>query len=303
MSGSGWLSLLEELARAAGSERCLAYDACPHEGLLFNIDGYSAEHSKLPWMTWEDFGWKATVAAAADVIASGGTPRAVMYSVGVSSPSEALAIASGVGEAAHRLGALVLKADTNRAREPWIDVAVVGDTGRPVGRRGARPGDYLVQVGLVGYGLVAELVLRGEASVEDAGRLLDYTRRPFLDPGLGRLISACNASAASDNSDGWAFTISTLLDQRLDAEVDSIEAPSRVLDFIAGHYEDPEIALFDSKEDYTIAVAAGDEASACILEGCKRLGAPCSVVGRMVEGSGRIKYGGVEVRVEGWEWF
>jgi thiamine-monophosphate kinase len=126
MSRGSWLSLLEELARATGSEECLDYDACPHEGLVFNIDGYSAEHSKLPWMTWEDFGWKATVAAAADVVASGGTPEVILYSIGAPSPQEALAIARGVGSASGRLGARVLKADTNRASDPWIDVAVVG---------------------------------------------------------------------------------------------------------------------------------------------------------------------------------
>jgi thiamine monophosphate kinase len=155
----------------------------------------------------------------------------------------------------------------------------------------------------VGYGLVAELVLGGRIPLEEARGLLEHTRRPLINPALGSVISGCGASAASDNSDGWGFTIATLLGDRLDALVDSVEAGVGVLGLLSRYLDNPEAALFESKEDYSIAVAAGEEASECILEACRRLGVPCRRVGRVVEGYGRVLYRGLEVRVAGWEWF
>ncbi len=304
MAGNAWLGLLEELARITGSEECLKYDACPHGGLVFNIDGYAASYSKLPWMSWEDFGWKSVIAAAADVIASGGLPRVVLYSVGVTSADEARRIARGVGKAARRIGAVVLKADTNRAKEdPWIDVAVVGEAEKPVGRRGARPSSYLVQAGIVGPGLVTEWVLSGRIPESEASSILELTRRPFVDPRLGGLISRCNAYAASDNSDGWAFTISTLLGSSLDAQLYSVESSSEVLGLIARYHSNPQLALFESKEDYSIAIIANKDGAECIVKGCREIGTRCNIVGRVVEGNGRIYYRGVKVEQDGWKWF
>ncbi len=296
---------LRLLAGASGSERCLHYDACPvAPGLLVNIDGYSASESLLPWMSLSDWGWKAVVAAASDVAASGGEPLVVFYSVGAPSLGEALEIARGVGEAARWLGAVVAKSDANRCRgDRWIDVAVVGGSPRPVSRRGASPGDYVVQVGYVGPGAVARAVLEGRLTQGDAPPgVLEATRRPRPPVALGPHISRCGASAAADNSDGWGHTLALIAEASgVAIEVERVLVDPEAARALEGLGLDPEEASLASWEDYSLAVTAPGEAVECILEACKRLSQPCEVVGRVARGGPAVYFRGRRVDAGGWE--
>ena len=159
-----YIDKLKEIARESGSIWCWGLDSCPLPGgLVASIDGYSLEESLLPWMTLEDWGWKAVVAAAMDVVASGGRPIQVMYSIGTRSFEEALMVARGVGLASKWMKARVGKSDTNRAvgGKGWIDVAVIGEAPKPIPRSGARPGHLIVQAGYLGFGALARLALEG----------------------------------------------------------------------------------------------------------------------------------------------
>lgn len=256
------------------------------------------EDSRLPWMSLSDWGWKAVVAAASDIAASGGRPVALGYSLGVSERGAALEVARGVGEAASWLGLVVGKSDVNRG-PGWIDVAVVGVPGPrgTVSRKGARPGDLLLQVGYVGYGLVAKLILQGKLSLDSAPpEAIEYSRRPKPPIAAGWLLSSCGARASSDNSDGWLVTIASIARASgVAVFLDSVLAPDW-----AWSYADGLGDLASSWEDYNIAVAAGEEEAECILHGCKRLGLPCGVVGRFSEGSG-VYLEGRRVEARGWE--
>ncbi|MEM1873218.1 MAG: AIR synthase related protein [Acidilobaceae archaeon] len=304
MSYERWLELLRELARASGSEDSLEWDATPLDGLLITIDGYASSASKLPWMSWSDWGWKAAVAAIADVAAAGGKPLAIAYSIGVASPDEAREIAEGVGDAARWAGVRVAKSDTNLSRgDRWIDVAVVGRAQRPVSRSGARPGDLLVQVGALGYGLLASLALSGRVSVSEVSAAVEYSRRPRPPIALGSSIGECGASASTDNSDGWVASLYSISDA---SRVKIVLERALVDERVAVEAEKLGLSLEEllySAEDYNMAVVASPRAAECLLEACVREGVEyCGVVGRVEEGRGVYLESRLLPR-EGWAWF
>ena len=303
MSFTGWLELLRELSRLSGSLEFFDFDAPPLGGLLVNIDGYEASSSKLPWMSWSDWGWKAVVASMSDVVASGGKPVAVLYSVGAPSRDVVVEVARGVGDACRWANARVLKADTNRSRlDAWIDVAVAGVTLKPISRSGARPGDLLVQVGLLGYGLVASTALRGLIDIGGYPEAMEYTRRPRINLGVGPKLSECNATAAIDNSDGWAATLQQLSEaSKVKIVVEELPATREAVKLIQ-ELNLPEEELLESWEDYNIAVTMPEESVECLLEYCRKENVECHVVGR-VESGENVYFKGRRVEPKGWTWF
>ncbi|MCX8196007.1 MAG: AIR synthase related protein [Acidilobaceae archaeon] len=299
MSFERWLELLRRLAELSGSLHALEADASPFADLLLNIDGYSAEDSRLPWMSWSDWGWKATVAALADIAAAGGRGAAVAYSVGAPSAEVLEEVARGVGEAAAWAGVRVLKSDANRSREGWIDVVALGYTTRPLGRSGARPGELLIQVGLLGYGLVATLAMEGRLEIAEFPESLEYSRRPKPPLELGHRLAECGATAAIDNSDGWAASLYQLsLASGVRVRLESYLAAREALEAL-GAVGGAEEEVLHSWEDYNLAAAGGREAAECVLTYCRKKGIPCEVVGELKEGRG-VEFRGKELPPRGW---
>ncbi len=294
---------LRKLASIVKGEWCLNYDACPvAPGLVVNIDGYSERESRLPWMSLADWGWKAVIAAASDVAASGGKPLSIFYSVGVRSFRESFEVAEGVAAAADWIGVRVAKSDANRGGEAWIDVAVIGGTARAVPRSGAEPGDVVVQAGYVGPGAVAKEVLSSVIPLEEVPEsVLAATRRPLPPVRLGPFIAGCSATAASDNSDGWGFTLSLIADaSRVAIDLDTVLVDPGSAKVMEAHGIDPETGGLASWEDYSIAVTASEDSAECLLEACKRLSIPCSIVGRVERGRG-VFLRGRQIEIGGWK--
>ncbi|MGC9071240.1 MAG: thiamine-phosphate kinase [Acidilobus sp.] len=287
--------VIRVLAEAAGNSDLLDVDAWGPDGILVNIDGYSASRSRLPFMSWEDWGYKATVASASDVIASGGRPIAIAFSLGASSFDVLISTSRGVGQAAAKIGARVYKGDANRSEgDIWIDVAVVGTTQRPVRRSGARPGDVVVQVGYVGYGSVAAKVLESRLDARAVPRsVVDRIRRPELGVHVAELISR-HATSSSDNSDGWAATLHNIASSsgvRIDLERVVID-PS-----LSGLVSEDEAV--HSWEDYSIAVTVPTESAQEFISRC---GGTCWQVGIVREGEG-VYLRGARVKPIGWSWW
>ncbi|MEB3851420.1 MAG: AIR synthase related protein [Desulfurococcales archaeon] len=295
-------------ARLAGVPRgCVEADACPLGGLLASIDGYSASESRLPWMGWADWGWKAAVAAASDLAASGATPAGLLVSVGAREPGVAVEVARGAGEAAAWMGAEVLGGDTNRCGcDAWVDVAALGALRYWSPRWAARPGHVLLRAGELGPGALALLALQGRVSVDDIpGGVLDYTRRPRPPLRLPEELwrAGCPPAAGVDNSDGWSETLWLLAEASgVRVELWSL-GPSRVA---AGAFESlglPGEAAAASGEDYTLLLAFPGESVECALSACRRLGVDCEPVGRAVEGAPSVVYRGRPLGRGGWDSF
>ncbi len=304
MGFAEWSDYLKRLARESRSSQCLQFDACSiTEGLVGSMDGYSLPRSKLPWMSMKDWGWKAVVAAASDIAAAGGRPIALSYSVGLSSLEDGIEVARGVGDAAEWLGVRVSKSDFNYSEEGWIDVFVLGETARPVGRVGARPGMYVVQIGHVGVGLAARLVLEGKISLDAlSGRLLEETRRPRPPVSAGAAISSCGLAAASDNSDGLAATIWNVAEaSRVTVKLDRILVNYEALDLASSAGVEYSEFLY-SWEDYNLIAVGWEREAECIIDWCRVNGVACEIVGRVVEGPPAVYFRGEVVDIRGWEW-
>jgi len=286
------------LAHNSRSTRCLGYDACPGPyGLLYNIDGYSERWSRYDFLSYQDWGYRAVMASIADIIASGGKPLAIMYSVGVKSPDQALMVSKGVGDAATELGVSVLKSDFNKAKEGWIDVASIGYSKRPVSRNGASPGDLVVQVGYLGYGLLERLVMEKKIPLSEALRVKGIPRRK--PPMIGELISKY-ATASCDNSDGWGATLMEIaLYSGVRIEIDNLIIDPQVFELVMAKGEI--VSWWESWEDYNIAITLARENLEPFINECRRLGIVCGKVGRVVGGTPTAIINGVEVG-KGWSW-
>ncbi|MEB3773961.1 MAG: AIR synthase related protein [Desulfurococcales archaeon] len=294
------MDLHRRLAEITGSTQCLEYDACPHNGIIANIDGYPASESKLPWMTWRDWGWKAVIAAASDIAASGGVPRLILYSIGVPGAGEAVEVAMGVAEAARWLQASVGKSDTNRAdSDAWIDVAVIG-VGGVISRSEARPGEAVVQIGYAGYGLASRMVLEGYIGVDRLpGRVLEYTRRPTPPIKIGPRLVQCGATAAADNSDGLAYTAWLIAHYSgVKIELDTPLIDPGVVGALGS--PDPR-RLYESWEDYNIVATIPYNRLDCLMEACRAGEVPCKVIGETRSGRG-ISVMGEDLEPQGWRW-
>ncbi len=296
-------------ARLAGiPQGCVEADSCPWRGVLASIDGYSASESRLPWMSWADWGWKAAVAAASDLAASGARPGALLASIGAPEPGVVLEVARGLGEAASWMGADVLGGDTNRCRgDAWIDVAVLGALRYWSPRWAARPGDVLVRAGCLGCGALAQLVLDGRLTLDTLpGAVVEYTRRPKPPLTLpGALWEAgCTPRAGVDNSDGWADALWSMAEaSRVKLVVERLEAAGAALEVLEalGLHEPGLVA--SSAEDYTLLLAVPGGDVECVLSACRRAGVDCDVIGRVEEGGPAVIYNGEVLARGGWDSF
>jgi len=282
-----------------GAVRCLGWDACPGPmEMVYNIDGYPLRESLLPWMSLEDWGFRAVAHAASDIVAVGAVPVAAWYSLGVPGWLEAVEAAKGVGLAADMLNLSVLKSDYNRAGEGWIDVAMVGlPMGRRVvSRRGARPGDVLYQVGYLGYGLAERLALEERL---DHDRVRGLARR--LPPVRAARAVSYYASASQDNSDGWGATLASLSRwSGVGIVVERLVPDPDVWALLSGAGVG-EGDLFESWEDLNLAVLVPAEQAGRFEEECRRRRVVCFRAGRAVDGEG-VYYKGRRIEPGGWSW-
>ncbi|AFZ70607.1 thiamine monophosphate kinase [Caldisphaera lagunensis DSM 15908] len=281
------------------NEWCKDYDACPLEDFLINIDGYASSRSKLPWMTYEDWSFKAALASASDVIVSGGKPIALSYSVGATDENVLKSVSLGIGKASEYLKSIVLKGDSNKSiNDSWIDVVFIGkmENKKYVKRSGAKKGDYLIQIGYLGYGSLAQKLLENKININEIDKnILNKTITPDFQ--INAYIPIYKyATSSSDNSDGWMSTLYNISESsRVKILLDSIE-----IDPLLNNYIHEEEALY-SWEDYNFAATVSEENLDYFLEECSNLNIRCFVVGKIDEGYG-VYYNNKKVNNFGWLW-
>ncbi len=291
-------------------KECFESDACYYEGFLYNIDGYSASESLLPWMNLEDWGWKAVVAASSDIVASGGRPLALLYSVGVGEAEEGIDIAVGVGEAASWINVPVLGGDFNRCnKDKWIDVAMIGKGGNVWLRWNTATEDLrVIQVGYLGYGFIAYLILKGVLDIKDVPSIvIEYTKRPTPPiKELAQGLEKCKARAAIDNSDGWAWSLSVVANySNVGISINEIIVPEDIIEIVRKLNVDRKRLmnlLLNSAEDYNYAIFADNESAECLINFLEKNKVPAGIVGFTYRGSG-VKFSGKEIEITSWDSF
>jgi thiamine-monophosphate kinase len=98
-------------------------------------------------------GRKALARALSDIAAMGGRPLAAVITLGLpreESPRRLGGIYRGIERLAREFGVDLVGGETTRAKQLFLNVALVGECGKPVLRSGARDGDLIFVTGKLG---------------------------------------------------------------------------------------------------------------------------------------------------------
>jgi thiamine-monophosphate kinase len=296
--------LIDRIARVLGPSRApevtlgIGDDAAvldparlrPGEQLVWTVDAsVEGVHFRPELLSWEDVGFRATVAAASDLLAKGARPVAAL--AGLTIPAARMrddlasieAIARGQRQACEALGMSLVGGNIAEAESLSITTTALGAATRVVTRAGARPGDLLVVAGPLGESALGLAWLMRGRPEEHAPRLVTAFRRPpVLLAASGAL--AVVARAMVDVSDGLAQDVGHLarasgVRARIDlariAAARSEEA-AEVARMLRVEVADHELA---GGEDYALAAAIPE--GAALPEGA-------SVIGVFEEGQGVV---------------
>lgn len=190
------------LATGIGDD-CAVLDAPPGERLVMSLDTALEDvHFRRGWLTPEEIGYRATMAALSDLAAMAAAPLGV--AVALSLPDawrgEFLQICDGIGDAVQCAGTRIVGGDLTRAAALSLSVTVLGHAASPMSRRGARAGDALWVTGRLGGPLLAlESLQRGHAPRDEWRARF---ARPVARFAEARWLADHGATAGMDISDG-----------------------------------------------------------------------------------------------------
>lgn len=242
-------------------------------------------HFRRDWLTAEEIGWRATMAAASDLAAMAATPLAVLNALTVppSWRAELSAIADGIGAAAERVGAAIVGGDLSAGDALSLSVTVLGHAREPLRRSGARVGDSVWVTGAFGGpGRAVRDWLAARTPSADARVRF---ARPSARIPQARWLAARGATAAIDISDGLVADlrhVAAASDVRIEVALDALPcvAGASPLDAAA------------SGEEYEIAVTGAADFDVSAFE--LAFGIPLTRLGTVVAGAP-----GVEATLDG----
>jgi thiamine-monophosphate kinase len=159
-------------------------------------------HFRHAWLSADEIGWRATMAALSDLAAMGASPLGVLVAVSLPPErwSDLPALGHGIGAAVHEAGTVIVGGDTTRSATLSLTITVLGAAARPLARSGAQPGDAIWVTGVLGGpGRALEAWQQGRVPASaDRARFA----RPVARLAAGRWLAANGATAAIDISDG-----------------------------------------------------------------------------------------------------
>ncbi len=250
-------------------------------------------HFRRSWVSLEEVGFRAIIAAASDLAAMAARPVGVLLSLAVATDEAEDVLAelrTGVSGALDELGATLVGGDLTASPGPLIlDVTVLGEATDPITRRGAVPGDEIWVSGVLGGS--AGAVRAWKVDREPAVGLRQAFTRPVARIQEARwLVEQADVHAMIDLSDGLAGDAGHLAA----ASGVRIEIES---DLVPVHPEldvgDAELAL-SGGEDYELCLASTPGAIGPLVDTFrKRFETSLTRVGRVLEGDG--------VHIEGWD--
>jgi thiamine-monophosphate kinase len=178
-------------------------------------------------------GRKALNVNLSDIAAMGGRPRHAL--VGMALPGDVEAgwlslFMSGFRGAACEAGVALIGGDLSQADEIMITVTVTGDVGRPIARRGAKPGDAIYVSGTLGDA-AGGLRLLEKGGIHGVVKTVRPLLDAFLDPSpplaLGALLGRRKLAAAMiDLSDGLSADLAHICEESgVGAEIEAERIP------------------------------------------------------------------------------
>jgi len=197
------------LLGAGGARIGIGDDAAviDHAGgpLVLTVDEQvEGTHFERALLSFEDVGYRATMAAASDLAAMGARPLAALAAWVLPkdfADSDVEAIARGQRQACDEIGAKVVGG--NLARGPVVSIATtwIGSCESPITRAGAKPGDAVWLCGAVGLAAAGLRALKAGTPAPE--EMIRAWRRPRARIAEGLRMSQI-ASACIDVSDGLA---------------------------------------------------------------------------------------------------
>ena len=161
-------------------------------------------HFRSAWLTPEEIGWRATVAALSDLAAMGAAPLGVLLALTVPERWRGSlgALAEGIGAAVSAQGVPIVGGDVTDGDRLALAITVLGHSPRPLSRAGARVGDTLYVTGALG-GPGAALAAWMSGGVPSAAARARFAH-PEARMAAGLWFVAEGATAAIDLSDGMS---------------------------------------------------------------------------------------------------
>jgi len=280
--------LAEEGALPGGVRVGPGDDAAVLDGGMVISTDLSVEdvHFRRSWITDEEIGFRAAVAALSDLAAMAADPIGVLVSMAAprGGAVDLEAVQRGVREAAEMTGAAVLGGDLSRSPGPLIlDVTVLGCADWPILRAGARPGDELWVTGTLGGAAAA--VRAWEAGETPSQAIRDAFVRPTPRIAEARCLAEQEIPHAlidiSDGLAGDAGHLSAASGVRVVLEAATIP----ICEAASGGPERRLKLALHGGEDYELCFAASpgrlNEA-----DFAHRFGVSVTRVGRVEEGAG-----------------
>ena len=262
--------------RVGPGSDCAAVAPTPGMQLVATTDAVIERvHFDLRRFSPEDVGHKALAVNLSDLAAAGARPRWFLCALGVPRGARAgqLArrISRGMAPLAKKHGCALVGGNVSRSSEWSVTITALGEARRPLSRSGARPGDALVVVGVLGD---AAAGLRPSPST--AAARAQRRPAPLVPEGL---IAASHASAAIDVSDGFLQDLGHLCkSSRVGAVVECSALP---LGKAARRLPDGMELALGGGEDYALLLAVPRQELPALR---KRL--RVAEVGRVVRGRG-----------------
>lgn len=265
-----------DAARDAGDDAAVLVVPPGHRVIASTDTSLEDVHFRRSWLTLEEVGYRATVAALSDLAAMAATPLGLLVAASVP-PDVAASIeelADGIGAAAAGAACGIVGGDLTRGDRISLTVTVLGTARRPVFRSGARGGHRLYVTGRLGGPGAALRALVAGAQPLSAHRVRFARPEPRLAE--ARWLAERGAAALIDLSDGLASDARHLaaasgVALRIDLDrlprVEGVDGPGAAI----------------SGEEYELLAAVPDELDAAGF--ASRFGIPLSEVGT-VEAAG-----------------
>ncbi len=190
---------------ASAEEDCAVIRLSEERYLLLTTDALvEGVHFQFSYFTFYDLGYKLAAVNLSDVAAMGGRPLYALLTLGANRTLEwswLKELLLGIKEALAEHSASLVGGDTVRSKTFFLNLALVGETERPILRAYAKPGERIFLSRPLG-GSSAFLRMIKEMELEKIPENLRLAHlRPSPEVRLGRLLGPL-ASAMIDISDG-----------------------------------------------------------------------------------------------------
>jgi thiamine-monophosphate kinase len=191
-----------ERARGIGDDAAVLAIPAGEQLVLSTDTSLEGVHFQREWLTPEEVGWRAVVAALSDLAAMAASPLGVLVAIALPRQwmGDLEALTEGIAAAASEAGVPIVGGDLTTGERLTIAISVAGSTSAPLPRSGAQPGDTVWVTGQLG-GPALALTAWGEGRQPTPEARARFAR-PVARIREAQWLASAGATAGIDISDG-----------------------------------------------------------------------------------------------------